>query len=177
MTNLVDEEVKAEAAHFVFVPLMAQGHIIPAVDTALLLATHGALCTIVATPSTAARVRPTVESARRSGLPVSLVDFPLDYAAVGLPDGIPGGADNMDNVPPEYMLAYFNAVALLREPIEAHLREHAPRPPTCIVSDFCHPWTVELAASLGVPRLTFFSMCAFCGRLVDDVEPLNAAQR
>uniref|UniRef100_A0A0E0FBP8 Exocyst subunit Exo70 family protein n=1 Tax=Oryza meridionalis TaxID=40149 RepID=A0A0E0FBP8_9ORYZ len=44
-------------AHLVFVPLMAQGHLIPAVDTALLLATHGALCTIVTTPATAARVR------------------------------------------------------------------------------------------------------------------------
>uniref|UniRef100_A0A0E0RGQ2 Exocyst complex subunit Exo70 C-terminal domain-containing protein n=1 Tax=Oryza rufipogon TaxID=4529 RepID=A0A0E0RGQ2_ORYRU len=43
-------------AHLVFVPLMAQGHLIPAVDTALLLATHGALCTIVATPATVARV-------------------------------------------------------------------------------------------------------------------------
>uniref|UniRef100_R7W5U4 Cytokinin-O-glucosyltransferase 3 n=1 Tax=Aegilops tauschii TaxID=37682 RepID=R7W5U4_AEGTA len=173
-----NEEVKPEAAaaaaHFVFVPLMAQGHIIPAVDTALLLATQGALCTIVATPSTAARVRPTVESARRSGLPVSLVDFPLDYAAVGLPDGVPGGADNMDNVPPEYMLAYFSAVALLRGPIEAHLRDHAPQPATCIVSDFCHPWTVELAASLGVPRLSFFSMCAFCVLCQHNVERFNA---
>ncbi|KAM3275749.1 hypothetical protein ACQJBY_044240 [Aegilops geniculata] len=178
MTSLVqaavDEEVKAEAAHFVFVPLMAQGHIIPAVDTALLLATQGALCTIVATPSTAARVRPTVESARLSGLPVSLVDFPLDYAAVGLPDGIPGGADNIDNVPLEYMLAYFSAVALLREPIKAHLRDRAPRPPTCILSDFCHPWTVELAASLGVPRLSFFSMCAFCVLCQHNVERFNA---
>uniref|UniRef100_A0A0D9YDE5 Exocyst subunit Exo70 family protein n=1 Tax=Oryza glumipatula TaxID=40148 RepID=A0A0D9YDE5_9ORYZ len=45
------------AAHFVFIPLMAQGHLIPAVDTALLLATHGALCTVVATPATVARVR------------------------------------------------------------------------------------------------------------------------
>jgi hypothetical protein len=44
-------------AHLVFVPLMAQGHLIPAVDTALLLATHGSLCTIVAMPATAARVR------------------------------------------------------------------------------------------------------------------------
>nr|XP_015619220.1 uncharacterized protein LOC107279655 [Oryza sativa Japonica Group] len=43
-------------AHLVFIPLMAQGHLIPAVDTALLLATHGALCTIVATPATVARV-------------------------------------------------------------------------------------------------------------------------
>jgi hypothetical protein len=34
-------------AHFVFAPLNKRGHLIPGVDTALLLATHGALCTIV----------------------------------------------------------------------------------------------------------------------------------
>ena len=37
-----DDDSGGRAAHFVFVPLMAQGHLIPAVDTALLLATHGA---------------------------------------------------------------------------------------------------------------------------------------
>ena len=150
------------AAHFVFVPLMAQGHLIPAVDTALLLATHGAFCTVVATPATAARVRPTVDSARRSGLPVRLAEFPLDHAGAGLPEGV----DNMDNVPSEFMARYFAAVARLREPVERHLLLRADEggapPPTCVVADFCHPWASELAAGLAAPRLTFFSMCAFC---------------
>jgi hypothetical protein len=35
------------AAHFMFIPLNERGHLIQAVDTVLLLATHGALCTIV----------------------------------------------------------------------------------------------------------------------------------
>ncbi|KAJ1258552.1 hypothetical protein BS78_10G084200 [Paspalum vaginatum] len=157
------------AAHFVFVPLMAQGHLIPAVDTALLLATHGAACTVVGTPATAARVRPTVESARRSGLRVRLAEFPLDYAAVGLPDG----ADNVDNVPLEATRRYFDAVALLRAPIERYLRARAPYP-TCVVSDFCQPWATELAASLGVPRLSFFSMCAFCLLCQHNVERYDA---
>ncbi|KAL6606873.1 hypothetical protein ACP70R_042526 [Stipagrostis hirtigluma subsp. patula] len=167
--GVADDAGAANAAHFVFVPLMAQGHLIPAVDTALLLATHGAVCTIVGTPSTVARVRPTVESARDSGLPVRLVEFRLDYAEAGLPDG----ADNMDNIPMELMRNYFDAVALLRAPIESYLRAHTPYP-TCVVSDFCHPWTMELAASLGVPRLTFFSMCAFCLLCQHNVERFNA---
>ncbi|CAO1947717.1 unnamed protein product [Urochloa humidicola] len=145
------------AAHFVFVPLMAQGHLIPAVDTALLLASHGAVCTIASTPATAARVRPTVESARQTGLQVRLVEIPLDYAEAGLPEG----ADNVDNVPIQYVKNYFDAVALLGGPIERYLRANAPYP-TCVVSDFIHPWTTVLAANLGVPRLSFFSMCAFC---------------
>ncbi|KAF8772692.1 hypothetical protein HU200_005660 [Digitaria exilis] len=156
-------------AHFVFIPLMAQGHLIPAVDTALLLATHGAICTIAGTPATAARVRPTIDTARASGLPVRLVEFPLDYAKSGLPEG----ADNMDNVPAQHMQSYFDAVALLREPIESYLRAHAPYP-TCVVADFCHPWTTVLASNLGVPRLTFFSMCAFCLLCHHNVERFNA---
>ncbi|CAL5051756.1 unnamed protein product [Urochloa decumbens] len=144
------------AAHFVFVPLVAQGHLIPAVDTALLLASHGAVCTIAGTPATAAHVRPTVDSAQQTGLQVRLVEFPLDYAAVGLPEG-----SDMHNVPVEQMDKYFDAMALLRTPIERYLRANAPFP-TCIVSDFSHPWTTVLAANLGVPRLTFFSMGAFC---------------
>ncbi|XP_066372667.1 UDP-glycosyltransferase 73C5-like [Miscanthus floridulus] len=160
---------RTQAAHFVFVPLMAQGHLIPAVDTALLLSTHGAVCTIVGTPATSARVRPSIESARQSGLPVRLVEFQLDYAEAGLPEG----ADNMDNVPVEYTQNYFEAVALLGAPIESYLRAHAPYP-TCVVADFCHPWTTVLAANLGVPRLSFFSMCAFCLLCQHNVERFNA---
>jgi hypothetical protein len=157
------------AAHFVFVPLMLKGHLIPAVDTALLLATHGAVCTIVVTPATAVRVRRTVESAQRSGLRVRLVEFPLDYAASGLPEG----ADGDDMVPAIYLWNYFSAMALLRAPVERHLRAHAPFP-TCVVSDFCNPWTTELAAGLGVPRLTFFSMCAFTVLCQHNVERFHA---
>ncbi|GJN00361.1 hypothetical protein PR202_ga17786 [Eleusine coracana subsp. coracana] len=157
------------SAHFVFVPLMLKGHLIPAVDTALLLATHGALCTIVGTPATAVRIRPTIESAQRSGLTVRLVEFPIDHAASGFPEG----ADSDDMVPAMYMWNYFTAMSLLRAPIESYLREHAPFP-TCVVSDFCHPWTTELAANLGVPRLSFFSMCAFTLLCQHNVERFNA---
>ncbi|CAL4914998.1 unnamed protein product [Urochloa decumbens] len=154
-----DADGTKQAAHFVFVPLNELGHVIPAVDTALLLATHGAVCTIVGPPSTVARVRHTVDAAAagNSGLQVRLVEFPLDYAAAGLPVG----ADEADRIDPAHMMSYYRAVALLRAPIERHLREHAAPYPTCVVSDIFNPWASELAAGLGVPRLSFFSMSAF----------------
>ncbi|KAJ1258554.1 hypothetical protein BS78_10G084400 [Paspalum vaginatum] len=158
-------------AHFVFIPLMFQGHLIPAVDTALLLASHGALVSIVITPSNTSRVRPTVDFALKSGLPVRLVELPLDLAAELLPDG----ADDVDKVPSDLWPNHFRALARLREPLERHLRARAARPyPTCVVADFCHPWARELAASLGVPRLCFFSMCAFCLLCQHNVERFNA---
>ncbi|KAF8729024.1 hypothetical protein HU200_018335 [Digitaria exilis] len=153
----------AHQAHFVFVPLNEHGHLIPAVDTALLLATHGALCTIAAPVSTAKRVRHTVDAARASGLPVRLAEFPLDYAASGLPEGADDAATGDHRIDPAHMMSYYRAVSLLRAPIERYLRAHAPpfTFPTCVVSDFFNPWTTELASSLGVPRLSFFSMSAF----------------
>ncbi|CAN6178833.1 unnamed protein product [Urochloa humidicola] len=160
-------------AHFVFIPLMFQGHLIPAVDTALLLATHGALSSIFVTPSNAGRVRPAVDAAHKSGLAVRLLELPLDLAAEGLPDG----ADDVDKVPPELWTNYFRALAGLRASIERRLRadDAATTPyPTCVVADFCHPWARELAASLGVPRLCFFSMCAFCLLCQHNVERFEA---
>ncbi|CAN6214622.1 unnamed protein product [Urochloa humidicola] len=160
-------------AHFVFVPLMFQGHLIPAVDTALLLATHGALVSIVVTPSNAGRVRPAVDAAQKSGLHVRLLELPIDLAAEGLPDG----ADDVDKVPPDLWTNYFRALGGLRAPIERRLRadDAATTPyPTCLVADFCHPWARELAASLSVPRLCFFSMCAFCLLCQHNVERFGA---
>lgn len=158
------------SAHFVFVPLMFQGHLIPAVDTALLLATHGALVSILVTPSNTRRIRPTIDFALKSGLPVRLVELPLDLAAEGLPEG----GDDVDKVPPGLWTNYFRALARLREPLERHLREQPPPHPTCVVADFCHPWARELAAGLGVPRLCFFSMCAFCLLCQHNVERFSA---
>ncbi|XP_047054136.1 UDP-glycosyltransferase 73C5-like [Lolium rigidum] len=147
---------------------MYQGHLIPAVDTALLLATHGALASVVATPYNAARILPTIDFARQSGLPIRLVELPLDCAAVGLPDG----ADDVDKIPAELHANYFSALELLAAPLERHLRAHPPYP-TCIVSDFCHAWTVSVAANLHVPRLSFFSMCAFCLLCQHNLERFN----
>ncbi|BAS87707.1 Os04g0130433 [Oryza sativa Japonica Group] len=53
-----------------------------------------------------------------------------------------------------------------------HLLLHAR--PTCLVADFCHPWASELAAGLTVPRLTFFSMSAFCLLCQHNVERFGA---
>ncbi|VAI00754.1 unnamed protein product [Triticum turgidum subsp. durum] len=143
-----DDVAATTTAHFVFVPLMHHGHLIPAVDAAMQLATHGALSSIVVTPTYAARLRPAVES---SGLPVRLVELPLDLA----------GTDDVDRIPLDQEAAYLLAASRLRGPLERHLRAHAP-PVTCVVSDICHPWTAGLAMSLGVPRLSFLGMSAYC---------------
>ncbi|KAE8819640.1 Cytokinin-O-glucosyltransferase 3 [Hordeum vulgare] len=92
---------------------------------------------------------------RRAPLPrgrvVELVELPLDLA----------GTDDVGQIPLDEEAAYLLAASRLRDPLERHLRAHAP-PVTCIVSDICHSWTAGLAAGLGVPRLSFLGMSAYC---------------
>ncbi|KAL5784207.1 hypothetical protein ACOSQ2_006599 [Xanthoceras sorbifolium] len=62
--------------HFVLFPFLAQGHMIPMVDTAKLLAQHGALVTIVTTPVNAGRFK-TVVARAVPRIRVAEVQFPF----------------------------------------------------------------------------------------------------
>ncbi|KAK9271249.1 hypothetical protein L1049_026839 [Liquidambar formosana] len=53
---------------------------------------------------------------------------------------------------PELTIKLFHAIGLLQPKIEHLLRE---RRPDCIASDVLFPWTVDIAAELGIPRLAF----------------------
>ncbi|CAL9200794.1 UDP-glycosyltransferase 73C6-like [Musa acuminata AAA Group] len=143
--------------HFVLVPLMAQGHMIPMVDLGLLLADRGVTVSLITTPFNASRIITTIDQAREAGLPIRFVELPFPFAEVGLPEGL----ENIDAATSmEPMSAFFRATSLLRRPLEQYLREQSPYP-SCIISDLCHPWTLEVARNLQVPRLTFFSICCF----------------
>ncbi|KAL6888272.1 hypothetical protein ACP4OV_009298 [Aristida adscensionis] len=155
----------AAQPHFVIVPLVAQGHTIPMVDLALLLAERGARSTLVVTPVNAARLRGVAEQAARAKLPLELVELPFPAAAAA--GGLPPGIENVDQVTDNaHFVPLFDALRRLAAPLEAYLRALAPpRRPSCLVADWCNPWTAGVARSLGVPRLffhgppCFYSLC------------------
>ncbi|KAJ0965319.1 hypothetical protein J5N97_026457 [Dioscorea zingiberensis] len=143
--------------HFVIIPLLAQGHIIPACDMARLLATHGAVVTVVLTPANLARVQPTADLISASNLPVRFASLPFPASAASIPDS----CQNIDLVHSlELFTNFFLAMSLLQTPLVQYLRDQHP-PPTCIISDQFQPWGMYVARELSIPRLIFHGFSSF----------------
>ncbi|GJN19300.1 hypothetical protein PR202_gb06561 [Eleusine coracana subsp. coracana] len=153
------------APHFVLVPMMAAGHTGPMLDMARVLASRGALVTLVTTPLNLPRLTRALADA--TTLPIRYLPLRFPCAEAGLPEG----CESADAIPNHALLKNFHsACAMLRAPLVDHLTKKADDPPVrCIVSDTCHPWTGPAARDLGVPRLAFDCFCAFssfCMRLM-----------
>ncbi|XP_008812736.1 UDP-glycosyltransferase 73E1-like [Phoenix dactylifera] len=152
MKNLHDPQ-----PHFILVPLVAQGHLIPMLDLARLLAERGARASFITTPVNAYRVRAVVDRVKESHLPIRFVELPFPCAEAGLPDG----CENFDLLPSEdYIDAMVAAPKLLRGPLELYLRAQKPGP-SCMIADSCNPWTAEVAGKLGIPRVVFHGPSCF----------------
>lgn len=150
---------KAKKLHFVLIPLMAQGHLIPMVDISKILARQGNIVTIVTTPQNASRFEKTVDRARsESGLKmINVVNFPIPYKEFGLPKD----CETLDTLPSKDLLRkFYDAVDKLQEPLERFLEQH-DIPPSCIISDKCLFWTSKTAKRFKIPRIVFHGMCCF----------------
>ncbi|KAJ0985644.1 hypothetical protein J5N97_004000 [Dioscorea zingiberensis] len=155
--NMVARTSSNENAHFVLVPLMTQGHIIPMVDMARLLAERGAVVTLVTTPINASRIKITMDIVHLSGLPIRFPElrFPCDVV------GLPLGCENLDLITDRsHFHSFFKATSLLREPLLVYLREQQ-RPPSYVFFDVCTPWAADIARELNIPRMVFHGYLAF----------------
>ncbi|CAL4951928.1 unnamed protein product [Urochloa decumbens] len=147
----------AAGLHFLLVPLVAQGHIIPMVDLARLLAARGARATVVTTPVNAARNRAAVDAAARAGLAVELAEIPFPGPELGLPEGM----ENVDMVVErEHYMLFFQSIWKMDAPLEAYVRS-LPRRPDCLIADSCNPWVSAVCARHGIPRLVLHCPSAY----------------
>ncbi|PRQ43686.1 putative flavonol 7-O-beta-glucosyltransferase [Rosa chinensis] len=143
--------------HFVLIPLMSPGHLLPMADMAKLLAQHGLVVTIITTPLNAVGIKPVIDRAIDSGLSLHLVQFILPLAECGLPDG----CENLESVPARNLFCnFFDAVSRLQKPVEKLLETLKPHP-SCIISDKHLPWTAEIAQKFGLPRYWFDGTSCF----------------
>ncbi|TMW88653.1 hypothetical protein EJD97_018269 [Solanum chilense] len=143
--------------HFVLFPFMAQGHTIPMIDIARLLAQRGVIITIVTTHLNANRFKKVIDRAIESGLKIQVVHLYFPSLEAGLPEG----CENFDMLPSmDLGLKFFDATKRLQPQVEEMLQEMKPSP-SCIISDMCFPWTTNVAQNFNIPRIVFHGMGCF----------------
>ncbi|XP_027914185.1 UDP-glycosyltransferase 73C1-like [Vigna unguiculata] len=143
--------------HFVLFPFMAQGHIIPMMDIARILAQRGVIITVFTTPENASRFNSVISRAVSSGLKIRFVQLNFSSKEAGLPEG----CENLDMVSSNDMSKIFQVIHMLQKPAEEFFQTLTPKP-SCIISDFCISWTVQLAEKYHIPRISFHGFSCFC---------------
>jgi hypothetical protein len=148
---------KPDQIHFVMIPLMAQGHLIPTVDMARILAQRGVTVTIVTTHLNAKRLNMIIDRAIESGLKIRLFQLRFPCIEAGLPEG----CENLDVLPSRDLSKnFFHAASILRQPLEQCLKKLQPQP-SCIISDRYLAWTADIACEFQIPRLVFDGTSCF----------------
>ncbi|KAM0917768.1 hypothetical protein ACQ4PT_009212 [Festuca glaucescens] len=142
----------APAPHVLVVPYPAQGHTIPLLDLAALLAARGLRLTVVVTPATAPLLSPLLAAYPEGAVRALTLPFPSHPA-------IPAGVESAKGCPPILFGALIVAFSGLRGPLLswARARSDTPDRVVAVLSDFFCGWTQPLAADLGVPRIAFSS--------------------
>ncbi|KAD4384424.1 hypothetical protein E3N88_24592 [Mikania micrantha] len=138
--------------HFLVIPLMCPGHLIPMAEMAKLLAQHSAVSvTVVITPRNTQRYGAVLHRAIASGLPIKLLQLRFPASDHGLPEG----CESIDDLPTfDLSKNFFAACAALQKPLEDVFHELQPTP-CCIISDKHLPWTAEVAKKFQIPWVIF----------------------
>ncbi|KAG9440411.1 hypothetical protein H6P81_020576 [Aristolochia fimbriata] len=146
--------------HVFFLPFVGQGHMLPMMDTAKLFAAQGVRVTLILTPLAASVLGKSIDGARASGysMDLHLMEYPPEA-------DLPGGDENPDKIKsPESKARFFRALRTLERPFEKLVEEHRP---DVLVSDVFFPWSVDVAAKFGIPRLSFSGSSFFALSVID----------
>ncbi|KAH0886943.1 LOW QUALITY PROTEIN: hypothetical protein HID58_063039 [Brassica napus] len=119
---------------------------------------RGVTITIVTTPQNEARFKNILSRAIQSGLPIRLEHVKITFQEVGLLEEHEN-VDSLDSM--ELIVPFFKAVNMVEEPVMKLMEEMKPKP-TCLISDFCLPYTSKIAKKLNIPKIVFHGVSSFC---------------
>ncbi|KAF0914792.1 hypothetical protein E2562_031518 [Oryza meyeriana var. granulata] len=143
--------------HLAIFPFMAKGHTMPLIQLVNYLRHHQlATVTFFTTPGNAAFIRDGLSSgAGDDDVAVVELDFPADVP------GIPPGVESAEGLASmASFFAFTDAVSLLRPQFDASVAAMQP-PASFIVADAFLYWVNESAASLSIPKVSFFGISTF----------------
>ncbi|CAI8614705.1 unnamed protein product [Vicia faba] len=150
---------KDQKLHFVLFPMMAQGHMIPMMDIAKILAQHhnNVIVTILTTPRNASRYSSSFQRFLQSGLHIHVIQLQFPCKESGLPEG----SENLDMLSSLGAASnFFNSSKFLQQEAEKIFEELTP-PPSCIISDARLPYTINIARKFNIPRISFVGTGCF----------------
>ncbi|XVE93405.1 hypothetical protein REPUB_Repub01dG0189300 [Reevesia pubescens] len=141
--------------HIFFLPFMADGHLIPFIDLAMLFAAKGVKTTIITTPLNAPHISKVTEKAKNLGHEINILITKFPSVEAGLSEG----CESFDKPSsPDMQFKFFTATTMLKEPLAHLLQLHQP---DCLVADMFFPWATDVAAAFGIPRIVFHGTCVF----------------
>ncbi|CAD6261976.1 unnamed protein product [Miscanthus lutarioriparius] len=138
------------APHVLVVPFPAQGHTLPLLDYAALLAARGLRLTVVTSPANLPLLSPLLAAHPGAVSPLTL-PFPSNSS-------IPPGLESVRGCPPEYFPVFIHVLTALREPVRAWATSRPSSdddPIVAVVADFFCGWAQPLARELGAAGIVF----------------------
>ncbi|XP_047166394.1 UDP-glycosyltransferase 73C3-like [Vigna umbellata] len=137
--------------HFVFIPIMTPGHLLPMVDMAKMLARRKVKVSIITTPLNSIHFQASIDREIQSGSPIQILHVQFPWAQAGLPEG----CESADILPSMDLLSNFTvAMNLMQRPIEELLQNQRPFP-SCIIADKNFVCMADVADKFNVPRIIF----------------------
>ncbi|XP_023639021.1 UDP-glycosyltransferase 73C7 isoform X3 [Capsella rubella] len=153
--------------HFVVIPFMAQGHMIPLVDISRLLSQRqGVTVSIITTTQNVAKIKTSLSSS--SSFPtINIVEVKFPSRQAGLQEG----CESVDMLASMVdMVKFFDVANSLEEQVEKAMKKMVQPRPSCIIGDMSLPFTSRLAKKFKIPKLLFHGFSCFSLMCIQPLE-------
>ncbi|XP_061359443.1 UDP-glycosyltransferase 86A2-like [Gastrolobium bilobum] len=153
---------KHQKPHAILFAYPLQGHVIPAVDLAINLASRGFTITFVNThsihhhTSKASLSTTTTNNNNNDDIFAAVKDSDLDIRYTTVSDGLPVEYDRTLNHD-EFMESLLHDMSVHVEELVTNIVKHSVPPVTCLIADTFFVWPSAIAMKFGLPYVSFWT--------------------